>query len=119
MFPYVLRIFFAKTSRKSTNFIEHFVKASNIYLAHKYYFAISPAIYHRPTTIPSTTTAASPPPPSLQAPTHNPLFIPNTLSLTGIIHTVHLPPALNYLPPSDMGKGTKKCSEGGIKILTE
>ncbi|MGL5959169.1 MAG: hypothetical protein ACRCY6_00260 [Bacteroidales bacterium] len=33
--------------------------------------------------------------------------------------TAHLPPALNYLPPSDMGKGTKKCSEGGIKILTE
>ncbi|MGL4956103.1 MAG: hypothetical protein ACRC9X_02885 [Bacteroidales bacterium] len=107
MFPYVLRIFFAKTSRKSTNFIEHFVKASNIYLAHKYYFAISPAIYHRPTT---TVIAGL---------TRNPLFIPNTLSLTGIIHTVLLPPALNSLPPSDMGKGTKKCSEGGIKILTE
>ncbi|MGL5913363.1 MAG: hypothetical protein ACRCZB_04295 [Bacteroidales bacterium] len=40
-------------------------------------------------------------------------------SLTGIIHTVHLPPALNSLPPSDMGKWTKKCSEGGVKILTE
>ncbi|MGL4956165.1 MAG: hypothetical protein ACRC9X_03195, partial [Bacteroidales bacterium] len=63
-------------------------------------------------------TTTSPLPPSLQAPTRNPLFIRNTFSLTGIIHTVHLPPALNYLPPSDMGKGTKKCSEGGIKILT-
>ncbi|MGL4907752.1 MAG: hypothetical protein ACRC3G_00265 [Bacteroidales bacterium] len=51
--------------------------------------------------------------------TRNLLFIRNTFSLTGIIHTVLLPPALNSLPPSDMGKGTKKCSEGGIKILTE
>ncbi|MGL4955783.1 MAG: hypothetical protein ACRC9X_01225 [Bacteroidales bacterium] len=51
--------------------------------------------------------------------TRNPLFIRNTFSLTGIIHPVLLPPALNSLPLSDMGKGTKKCSEGGIKILTE